>query len=152
MSGGVDSSVAAAVLLRDYDVAGATMKLFSNEDIQLDRGKTCCSLDDVQDARYAANRLGIEHYVFGFGGRFDRFYPFCGDARNVKLQQVAQTVEEILAFHEAEVVVDERVLVHIKVNEIACAGFCVRRFCRAKKGSTQYAANSARDPERIFRL
>ena len=78
MSGGVDSSVAAAVLLRDYDVAGATMKLFSNEDIQLDRGKTCCSLDDVQDARYAANRLGIEHYVFGFGGRFrecviDRF-------------------------------------------------------------------------------
>lgn len=70
MSGGVDSSVAAAVLLKDYDVTGATMKLFSNEDIQLDKSRTCCSLDDVQDARYAANRLGIEHYVFGFGERF----------------------------------------------------------------------------------
>lgn len=78
MSGGVDSSVAAAVLLKDYDVTGATMKLFANEDIQLDKSKTCCSLDDVQDARYAANKLGIEHYVFGFGERFkecviDRF-------------------------------------------------------------------------------
>ena len=42
MSGGVDSSVAAAVLMNDYEVTGATMKLFTNEDIQLDRQKTCC--------------------------------------------------------------------------------------------------------------
>ena len=78
MSGGVDSSVAAAVLMNDYEVTGATMKLFTNEDIQLDRQKTCCSLDDVEDARYVAHKLGFEHYVYNFGDRFkecviDRF-------------------------------------------------------------------------------
>ena len=45
MSGGVDSSVAAAVLMEEYEVTGATMKLFTNDDIQLDSQKTCCSLD-----------------------------------------------------------------------------------------------------------
>ena len=78
MSGGVDSSVAAAVLMEDYDVTGTTLKLFANEDIGLDSRKTCCSLDDVEDARYVAHRLGFEHYVFQFGDRFrecviDRF-------------------------------------------------------------------------------
>ena len=78
MSGGVDSSVAAAVLMNDYEVTGATMKLFTNEDIQLDRQKTCCSLDDVEDARYVAHKLGFDHYVYNFGDRFkedviDRF-------------------------------------------------------------------------------
>ncbi len=78
MSGGVDSSVAAAILMKDYEVTGATMKLFTNEDIQLDRQKTCCSLDDVEDARYVAYKLGFEHYVYHFGEKFkecvmDRF-------------------------------------------------------------------------------
>ncbi|MBQ3928817.1 MAG: 7-cyano-7-deazaguanine synthase, partial [Clostridia bacterium] len=52
MSGGVDSSVAAVLLMDEYDVIGATMRLFTNEDIQLDKHKSCCSLDDVEDARY----------------------------------------------------------------------------------------------------
>ncbi len=70
MSGGVDSSVAAALLLEDYEVTGATMKLFANEDIELSRDKTCCSLDDVEDARFVAHKLGFRHYVFQFGERF----------------------------------------------------------------------------------
>ncbi len=70
MSGGVDSSVAAALLSREYDAVGVTLKLFTNEDIALDRAKTCCSLDDVRDARSAAFKLGMEHYVFNFGERF----------------------------------------------------------------------------------
>lgn len=78
MSGGVDSSVAALLLQRDYEVMGATMRLFTNEDIQLDKQKTCCSLDDVEDARFVAYKLGFPHYVFQFGDRFkecviDRF-------------------------------------------------------------------------------
>lgn len=48
MSGGVDSSVAAVLLKRDYEAVGVTLKLFTNEDIALDRTKTCCSLDDVR--------------------------------------------------------------------------------------------------------
>lgn len=70
MSGGVDSSVAAVLLKQDYEAVGVTLKLFTNEDIALDRTKTCCSLDDVQDARSAAFKLGMEHYVFNFGDRF----------------------------------------------------------------------------------
>ncbi|HBJ10108.1 MAG TPA: tRNA 2-thiouridine(34) synthase MnmA, partial [Ruminococcaceae bacterium] len=77
-SGGVDSSVAAALLAKDYDVIGVTLKLFSNEDIKLDRRKTCCSLDDIQDARSVAAKLGIDYFVYNFGDRFrecviDRF-------------------------------------------------------------------------------
>ena len=80
MSGGVDSSVAAALLLEQgYELTGATLKLFSNEDIGLEKTtRTCCSLDDVQDARAVAFKLGFEHYVFNFGELFrqqvmDRF-------------------------------------------------------------------------------
>ncbi len=78
MSGGVDSSVAAALLKSEYDVVGVTLKLFSNQDIELDATKSCCSLDDVEDARSVARRLGIEHFVYNFGDRFkehviDRF-------------------------------------------------------------------------------
>ena len=78
MSGGVDSSVAAAVLMQEYEVTGATMRLFTNEDIKLDRQKTCCSLNDVEDARFVAAKLGFPHYVYQFGDRFkecviDRF-------------------------------------------------------------------------------
>lgn len=78
MSGGVDSTVAAALLLDEYDVTGVTMRLFTNEEIQLDEHKSCCSLEDVEDARSAAAKLGIRHYVFNFGDRFrecviDRF-------------------------------------------------------------------------------
>lgn len=67
MSGGVDSSLAAK-LMKDagYDCIGCTMKLYDNDDIGLDKGHTCCSLDDVEDARRVAGDLGMEHYVFNF--------------------------------------------------------------------------------------
>lgn len=66
MSGGVDSSVAAALLVDEgYDVVGVTMKLWGGES---DSG--CCSVSDVDDARWVANQLGIEHHVFNFGDEF----------------------------------------------------------------------------------
>ena len=69
MSGGVDSSVAAKLLLdQGHEVAGVTLKLYSNEDLGEPEklGRTCCSLDDIQDARRVAYKLGIEHFVFNF--------------------------------------------------------------------------------------
>ena len=55
MSGGVDSSVAAYLVKKSgEDAVGATLKLFSNDDIQLDRTKTCCSLSDVAERGSAA--------------------------------------------------------------------------------------------------
>ena len=68
MSGGVDSSVAAALLLEQgHDVVGVTMKLWGGES---DSG--CCSVSDVDDARRVADHLGIEHHVFNFGEDFTR--------------------------------------------------------------------------------
>lgn len=79
MSGGVDSSVAAFLMKsRGFDCIGATMKLYDNDDLALSREKTCCSLDDIEDARAVARRLDMPYYVFNFKEDFkekviDRF-------------------------------------------------------------------------------
>ena len=62
MSGGVDSSVAAWLLREQgYECIGVTMKLFGNEAVGLTQGHPCCTLDDVEDARAVARRMGIPH-------------------------------------------------------------------------------------------
>jgi len=67
MSGGVDSSVAAATLVSEgHEVVGATLKLWGGDS---DRG--CCSVSDVEDARRVADHLGIAHHTFNFAGAFE---------------------------------------------------------------------------------
>ncbi|MGH2899019.1 MAG: tRNA 2-thiouridine(34) synthase MnmA, partial [Solirubrobacteraceae bacterium] len=71
MSGGVDSSVAAAMLVEQgYDVVGATMKLFCHGDDLPDR--PCCSLDSVNDARRVCQSLDVPHYVLNLESAFGR--------------------------------------------------------------------------------
>jgi len=68
MSGGVDSSVAAALVSEaGHDVTGVTLKLWGGE---TDSG--CCSAADVEDARRVAAQIGIPHYVFNFTDDFTR--------------------------------------------------------------------------------
>lgn len=72
MSGGVDSSVAAALLLdQGYDVTGATMKLWDGQEDHRDPGtRTCCSVDDVEDARAVAASLEVPFYVLNMKSQF----------------------------------------------------------------------------------
>lgn len=71
MSGGVDSSVAAYLTLsQGYACMGATMRLYDNSILAADSQSTCCSLEDVEDARAVAHRLGISFHVFNFSQDF----------------------------------------------------------------------------------
>ena len=68
MSGGVDSSVAAALLVRQgYEVVGVTMRLWTLEDPEAPRHhKRCCSVEDTGDARAVCDHLGVPHYVLNY--------------------------------------------------------------------------------------
>ncbi len=71
MSGGVDSSVAAHLMLEaGYTCVGATMRLYDGENPETP--SSCCSLDDVEDARSVARRLGIPFHVFNCKSEFDK--------------------------------------------------------------------------------
>lgn len=67
MSGGVDSSVAAAILKSEgYEVIGATMKIWPKEYCGAHRERSCCSLQDIEDTKKVCCKLGIRHYVLNF--------------------------------------------------------------------------------------
>ena len=71
MSGGVDSSLAAKLMIdAGYECVGCTMKLYDNEDVGISRAHTCCTLEDVEDARRVAHDLGMNHHVFNFKDGF----------------------------------------------------------------------------------
>lgn len=111
MSGGVDSSVAAFLAKQEgYDCAGVTLKLFDNDDISLSREKTCCSLDDIEDARAVCRSIGIPYFVYNFKDCFreqviDRFIrayetgatpnPCVDCNRFIKFEKLVQRAEEL---------------------------------------------------------
>ena len=71
MSGGVDSSVAAFLTQQaGFDCIGVTMRLYDNMPDECSDSNTCCSLEDVEDARSVARRLGMPFYAFNFKADF----------------------------------------------------------------------------------
>src|SRR6266705_2586037 len=72
MSGGVDSSVAAALLAEQgHDVIGLSMQLYDQSEGQTSFG-SCCSIDDLHDARRVAAAIHIPHYIVNFERQFDQ--------------------------------------------------------------------------------
>jgi len=74
MSGGVDSSVAALLLMEQgYNCIGVTMKLWDYQTVggNLNHDSGCCSLDSINDARMVCGKLGIPHYVLNFSREFE---------------------------------------------------------------------------------
>lgn len=74
MSGGVDSSVAAALLAQQgHEVVGVTMRLFSAPNNEVARlNKSCCSIEDVEDARSVCRKIGAKHYLLNFEEEFQK--------------------------------------------------------------------------------
>ena len=71
MSGGVDSSVTAALLHKaGYNVFGVSMHLY-NEKIKVNNSKTCCAGIDINDAKKVCDKLGIDHFILNYSSRFN---------------------------------------------------------------------------------
>lgn len=119
MSGGVDSSVAAAMLVKQgFDVVGITIKTSSFEDVGGNDGneKSCCSLDGINDARKVAAQFGFPHYVLDFTARFSEevIQPFIDEYlagrtpnpcvlcnRTIKWQELLKKADALGASHVA---------------------------------------------------
>ena len=70
MSGGVDSSVVAALLAHQgYDVVGITLQLYDHGEA-VAKARSCCAGQDIHDARQAASHIGIPHYVLDYESKF----------------------------------------------------------------------------------
>lgn len=103
MSGGVDSSVAAALLCaQGYDVVGVTMRLWTDERPDAVPGRQhCCSVDDADDAREVAGVLGIPHYVLNFEQDFSSHVVdyFVDEYRRGRTPNPCLACNEHIKFH-----------------------------------------------------
>lgn len=104
MSGGVDSSVAAALLAREgHEVVGITLDVWPrDEDSSEDAGATCCGLDAVEEARRVCHKLEIPHYVLNFRDVFDRavISDFCDEYRRGRTPNPCIRCNERVKFDE----------------------------------------------------
>lgn len=138
MSGGVDSSVSAFLMKEaGFDCTGVTMRLFDNEDAGMEREKSCCSLDDVEDARAVANRLGIPYFVFNFKADFkkcviDRFINAyeCGATPNPCID-----CNRFLKFER----------LYRRAKEIECDFIVTGHYARIEKSGDRFLLKKAKD-------
>ncbi len=138
MSGGVDSSVSAFLMKEaGFDCTGVTMRLFDNEDAGMEREKSCCSLDDVEDARAVANRLGIPYFVFNFKADFKR----CVIDRFIEAYECGATPNPCIDCNRF--LKFERL--YRRAREIECDYIATGHYARIEKSGDRFLLKKAKD-------
>ena len=141
MSGGVDSSVAAHLTLEaGFDCVGCTMKLYANEDAGVPREHSCCSLDDVEDARAVARRLGIPYYVFNFSDTFREkvMEPFFASYLAGETPNPCVECNRYLKFDR----------LYLRAQELGCHTVVTGHYARIQQGPEGWLLKKALDPDK----
>ncbi|MBQ9664407.1 MAG: tRNA 2-thiouridine(34) synthase MnmA [Oscillospiraceae bacterium] len=139
MSGGVDSSVAALLLKEQgYDCVGCTMRLFRGEDEPAKTGKTCCSLEDVEDARSVAYRLGMPYYVFNLTDSFEDcvIRPFIESYAAGRTPNPCIDCNRYLKFEK----------LYERAQALACDAIATGHYARVCSDGGRYRLKKALDP------
>jgi len=143
MSGGVDSSVAAALAVEDgNDVTGVTLKQWEFPDEASRLAKGCCTLDAVEDARRACSVLGIPHYVLDFREVFERVVvdPWVDDYARGTTPNPCVRCNELVRFGA---LVD-------KAEALGFEGLVTGHYARVEGGRLFRARNGAKDQSYVL--
>ena len=138
LSGGVDSSVAAYLAQREgYECIGCTMKLYTNTDAGISERHTCCSLDDVEDARAVAYRLGMRYCVFNFseGFREEVMLPFCEAYRRARTPNPCIECNRRMKFDA----------LFRRAEELGCEKIVTGHYARIARAGERYILQKALD-------
>ena len=98
MSGGVDSSVAAALLKKEgHEVAGATIRTWAANDCAALNTRACCGISGVEDARAVADSLEIPYWVFNFEQEFKHYVVdyFAEEYKNLQLENIKEALQKV---------------------------------------------------------
>ena len=139
MSGGVDSSVAAHLMAeKGYDCIGCTMKLYSSSLLPEKAEKTCCSLDDVEDARSVACRLGMPYYVFNLTDTFQErvIDPFICSYMAGRTPNPCIDCNRFLKFEK----------LYERANALSCEAVATGHYARITSENGQFFLKKAADP------
>ena len=140
MSGGVDSSVAAKLMLdQGYECVGCTMKLYNNPDAGCS-SKTCCSIRDVEDARSVAVRLGMPYFVFNYMDEFRRdvMETFARSYTLGKTPNPCIDCNKFLKFGA----------LYERAKELGCDTIVTGHYARIRKRNGCYELLRAKDPKK----
>ncbi len=145
MSGGVDSSVAALLTKeKGYDCIGCTMKLWDlpeEEGTQLKGSKTCCSLDDTEDARSVAYRLGMPFYAFNYKEEFREsvICPFASDYEHGRTPNPCIECNRFLKFGK----------LYERAMQLGCETIVTGHYARIERGADgKYLLKKGLDPSK----